>query len=129
MKCQNCGAEFNGRFCDYCGSELTQPINATPNIVVPNITIVNNNNTSNVNNNGYIRSHRTVFSKKSKRTAIFLCCLSFVGLGGLHRFYVGKTASGVCHLLTIGFMWIGTIVDLISLSKGTFTDGKGLPLR
>lgn len=34
MKCPNCGAESQGKFCEYCGSEMPQE--------KPNITITNN---------------------------------------------------------------------------------------
>ena len=64
-------------------------------------------------------------SHRSRILAIILCCVGFVGLGGLHRLYVGKLGTGILWLLTGGLFGIGTIVDLISLIIGTFTDNAG----
>ena len=64
-------------------------------------------------------------SHRSRILAIILCCVGFVGLGGLHRLYVGKLGTGILWLVTGGLLGIGTIVDLISLIIGTFTDNAG----
>lgn len=58
----------------------------------------------------------------------------FLGMFGVHRFYVGKTGTGIAQLLlTLSF--IGTIVssfwvliDWIMILSGTFTDKEGLPI-
>ena len=70
----------------------------------------------------------TPVSHKSKLLAIILCCVGFCGVGGPHRFYSGKLFTGLLWLLTGGLFGIGTIVDLIRLVTGTFTDGAGFPL-
>lgn len=129
MKCPNCNAEITSNQCEYCGTVIQTP--TLPQSQQPiNIVIQNTNQNTNINRNtnGYVRAY-AAYSRKSKGTAIFLCCLSFIGLGGMHRFYVGKKASGIAHLCTFGFFFIGTIIDLISLSKGTFTDSNGLKLK
>ncbi len=53
-----------------------------------------------------------------------LLCL-FLGQLGVHRFYVGKIGTGILWILTFGFCGIGTIVDLIKIICGKFTDKKG----
>ena len=55
--------------------------------------------------------------KKQKSTAHLLNLIAFVGLGGIHRFYLGDIGLGVAHLLTCGFCWIGTIIDIININQ------------
>ena len=54
----------------------------------------------------------------------FLMCF-FVGVLGIHRFYVGKIGTGIAQLLTFGGLGIWTLVDLIMLVCGAFTDAHG----
>lgn len=37
--------------------------------------------------------------------------VSFAGINGLHRFYLGKPVSGFLYMITVGFFGIGTIID------------------
>ena len=42
--------------------------------------------------------------------------LSFLGLFGIHRMYMGKWLTGILYLLTGGFFLIGIIYDLWTLN-------------
>ncbi len=57
-----------------------------------------------------------------------LLCLFLGGIGG-HRFYVGKTGTGILWLITFGCFGIGWLVDLIKIICGKFTDKQGNPIR
>ena len=46
-----------------------------------------------------------------------LWCLIFVGLGGLHRIYMGKYGTGILYLLTGGLFGIGQFVDLFRMRR------------
>lgn len=63
-------------------------------------------------------------SPKSKTVALLLCI--FLGILGIHRFYVGKIGSGIIWFLTLGVFGIGWIVDIITIILGKFSDVNGL---
>jgi TM2 domain-containing membrane protein YozV len=62
-------------------------------------------------------------SDKPWMTVLLLCL--FAGGFGVHRFYVGKTGSGVAQLLTLGGCWVWAFIDLIMILTGKFTDAQG----
>lgn len=66
-------------------------------------------------------------SEKSWLTTLLLCI--FLGCLGIHRFYVGKTGTGIVWLLTCGCLGIGVIVDIIKIICGNFTDKDGKEIR
>ena len=60
--------------------------------------------------------------------ATALLCF-FLGVLGIHRFYVGKTVSGIIQLLTLGGLGIWAIIDLVMIITGNFKDKDGLPVK
>ena len=62
-------------------------------------------------------------SPKLLLPAVLLCF--FVGVLGVHRFYVGKIGTGVLQLVTLGGLGFWTLIDLIVLIIGKFRDKEG----
>ena len=125
--CKECLIEVKGRM--YCKDDIGNVIDEakqTPS-AQPTINITNANTSSNTNTN--VNAGFGMYGpRKSKTVALVLCLLGLIGLGGIHRMYVGKVGSGVLHFLTLGICYIGTIIDLIAILSGGFRDSYGQPL-
>ena len=65
-------------------------------------------------------------SPKSRLAAALLAW--FLGVFGIHRFYVGKVGTGILMIFTLGGLGIWTLVDLIMILVGSFRDKEGLRL-
>jgi TM2 domain-containing membrane protein YozV len=77
-------------------------------------------------NQAYQKEDKKVESSKSRLVALLLCI--FVGVLGIHRFYVDKIGTGVVWLLTGGVFGIGVLVDLVMIIVGNFKDKSGAVL-
>ena len=62
-------------------------------------------------------------SERDWLTTLLLCF--FLGILGIHSFYVGKNAIGVVQLLTLGGCGIWTLIDFILIVCGSYRDGDG----
>lgn len=65
-----------------------------------------------------------LFHSPKRRGIAALLCL-FLGVLGIHRFYVGKIGTGFLWLLTYGLFGVGVIVDLFCILCGNFKDRDG----
>lgn len=65
-------------------------------------------------------------STKSRLVALLLCI--FLGVFGVHRFYVGKIGTGIIWLLSWGCFGFGWLIDIIWIACGKMTDGQGYPV-
>lgn len=117
MFCQNCGNEIAGSaaFCPSCGTLAGQVTQQSSQPIIVNVM----NTTGDGGHWNY--------PYRSKWAAFFLCLL-FGGFG-IHRFYVGKTGTGIIWLFTLGLFSFGWITDLLLILFGAFRDKAGYPLR
>lgn len=77
----------------------------------------------------YVAPAVPVGGEASKDWMITLLLCLFCGGIGVHRYYVGKIGTGILYTLTLGFFGIGTLVDLIKIATGKFTDKNGNYIR
>ena len=108
--CKHCGAKIpeDAVICTACGRQVEE---IASNSAQPNIVINNTNTNSNVNTNTLNggRGGRA----RNKWVALLLCL--FLGYFGAHKFYEGKTGTGVLYLFTCGLFGIGWFIDCLSL--------------
>lgn len=151
IKCIQCHAilntqnAFNSKrifwFCENCGAENRlksgiKEISAGEKVRKTGTTskrddVVRGN--SEMKNTSYVeRKHSELYttngglSGKSRTVALLLCL--FLGIFGIHNFYLGKYIKGTIYLLTCGLFGIGWFIDLMLIVCGKATDWNGLKL-
>jgi TM2 domain-containing membrane protein YozV len=70
-----------------------------------------------------VTTDNSAISPHSRAIVIILCF--FLGVLGIHRFYVGKILTGILMLITGGGFGIWWLIDLIFAVLGKFTDSEG----
>jgi len=53
----------------------------------------------------------------------------FLGVLGIHRFYIGKTGTAIAMLFTLGGLGIWAFIDFIMAAAGSMTDSDNLPIK
>ena len=64
-------------------------------------------------------------SGSDSQWVVTLLLAFLLGVIGAHRFYVGKTGTGILMLLTFGGLGIWLLIDLILIVTGQFTNKDG----
>jgi TM2 domain-containing membrane protein YozV len=93
-------------FCSSCGAIIKKEAEICPKCGVRQKKVPANNDVS-----------------SSWLTALLLCL--FLGSVGGHRFYTGKIGTAILMICTLGGCGIWTIIDLITIITGKFTDANG----
>jgi TM2 domain-containing membrane protein YozV len=50
--------------------------------------------------------------------------LTFLGIFGIHRFYMGKVFTGILYLFTGGLLLVGVLYDFFTLNEQISTENK-----
>lgn len=124
--CLKCGAVSDGLVCEYCHAPFTEnepdtidtTINYSHDPVPVPITPIPMPEPQSV-----ATPPQQETSDKNWWTALLLCI--FVGIFGAHRFYAGKTGTGVIWLFTLGCVGYGWIIDMVLIVLGKFKDDQG----
>lgn len=133
MRCQSCGANVNGAFCEYCGAKMPVERVETQTINAEHVVVNNYYQSSPGEPAGYARSQQfsgnfDVDGASPKSKLITLILWFFLGLFGGHRFYIGSYGLAVVYLFTLGLFGIGWLADLALLLLGRLKDRDGLPV-
>lgn len=64
-----------------------------------------------------------------KNFVLTLVLAIFLGVIGVHRFYVGKVWTGVMFFFTAGFFGVGVFLDVVMIVFQQFTDKNGDRIR
>lgn len=88
---------------------------AVPFLIPAIVLAIEENRIQNMETNGAV-------SDKSKSTVLLLAI--FLGVMGVHRFFVGRKASGTVYLLTCGCFCVGWIIDIVFIIKNQFVDSN-----
>jgi len=56
---------------------------------------------------------------KDEGLALVLTIVGFFFVAGLQYFYLGKIVTGILFLLTLGFLYVGTIISLFTIRGET----------
>ncbi len=72
------------------------------------------------------RQFASVYRKRRKdgTVTLLLAAAGFLGIAGIHRFYLDQVGMGILYLLTGGLCLIGTIVDMFNHSTLTLEHNK-----
>lgn len=98
-------------FCRGCGKEIHETAPTCPHCGAPQ----------------HANAASGPRSDKDYVVTVLLCF--FLGVLGVHRFYVGKIGTGLLMLFTFGGFGIWALIDFIIVVLGNFTDSDGLKIN
>jgi TM2 domain-containing membrane protein YozV len=103
--------ESAGRYCSACGESIKAAAEICPHCGVRQLSAPTSNESS-----------------EKSFVAMLILCFVLGGLG-VHRFYAGKTGTGILMFLTLGALGIWTFIDFIVIVTSNFSDKNGNKIR
>ena len=133
--CSFCGEKIDKEciVCPKCGRQVQEIHGASSGIVINNSNATTSSSSASSSASASASASAAIntsplrggISIKSRLVCLLLCI--FLGMFGIHRFYVGKVGTGIimfiCMFFFIGEIW--WIIDLIVILCGSFTDKQG----
>ncbi|MFA6470322.1 MAG: TM2 domain-containing protein [Bacteroidota bacterium] len=58
--------------------------------------------------------------RKDTQTILIACVVGFFGVAGVQRFLTNQTGMGLLFLFTLGFCFIGTLIDILNYRSLAF---------
>jgi hypothetical protein len=116
--------EPDEKFCSTCGAVIRKAAEICPKCGVRQMSAPS---TGFYLGGGEPASYPPGYQPKS--WAVTLVLELFLGVLGMHRFYVGKIGTGILMLLTLGGLGIWWLIDLIMIGTSAFTDKHGYVLK
>ncbi len=59
--------------------------------------------------------------RRDETVTLIMALAGFLGVAGIHRFYLGQIGMGLLYFFTYGFCMLGTIIDLFNFKNMTAT--------
>ncbi len=75
---------------------------------------------------GMEREARTRFASGAHDYSVAWILQTFLGVFGIHRFYLGKIGTGIIWLLTGGLFLIGYLYDFLTLNRQVDEKNRGV---
>lgn len=127
MYCRNCSAPVNPAavYCTACGVPPFKGVNFCPNCAGrtnPQAVVC-------VSCGCDLRQAAMDPEVGTHNWLVTLLLCWFLGVFGIHSFYVGKTGIGIVQLLTLGGCGIWALVDFIMILVGSYRDENGKLLQ
>ncbi len=110
--------EEKTKFCKFCGEKIPEDAIICTKCGRQVENIKNDNEHVVINNNVSANAKSTSIGGFSRpiNKWVALCLCIFLGYFGAHKFYEGKTGTGVLYLFTFGLFGIGWFFDIISIA-------------
>lgn len=75
-----------------------------------------------------VSNNPTLYISQKSRTVALLLCI-FLGVFGVHWFYLGRPARGFLYIFTVGLFYVGWFIDFLIILFGGAKDKNGMSVK